>query len=78
MRQSFDDNLAVLLPRKHCAFKGCIWEYGCNEIRAADGPRLDDEELLEHVVSAHESSVLPAADLLPSKFVKEHHLRVIP
>jgi hypothetical protein len=68
MSQAFDDSLAVLLPRKHCAFKGCTWEHGWNEARAADGPRLDDEKLLEHVMGARESSVMPAADLLPACF----------
>ena len=67
-RQAFDDSLAVLLPHKHCAFKGCTWEYGWDEACAADGPRLDDEKLLEHVMGARESSVLLAADLLPGCF----------
>jgi hypothetical protein len=74
MRQAFDDSLAVLLARKHCAFKGCIREYGWNEARADDGPRLDHEKLLEHVVSARESSVLLAADLLPACFPKKERI----
>jgi hypothetical protein len=64
MRQAFDDSLAVLLPRKHCAFKNCTWKHDWSDATVADGPRRDDEKLLAHVMESHKGS----ADLLPGCF----------
>jgi hypothetical protein len=65
--------LAVLFRRKHCAFKDYTWEYGWNEARAADGPRLDDEKLLEHVMGARESSVLLSKEGADLRHIQRGH-----
>ena len=55
-RDAFDDNVAVILPRKHCAFRGCDWRGSC------------DDELLEHLRENHKAELQPAIHLLPRNF----------
>ena len=53
---------SIVLPIKHCAFRGCAW-HGSN-----------DEELITHLEESHKEQLQPAADLLPSQY--EEKLRL--
>ena len=56
LQQAFNDKLALKLPKKHCAFKGCIWE-GDNETAR-----------LVHLKDCHSELLESAARYLPSCF----------
>ena len=50
MEEAHDDTSALLLPRKHCAFKGCNWNGS------------DDMELLKHINERHLSALSPGIE----------------
>jgi hypothetical protein len=55
------EDMAVQLPRKHCAFEGCSWNYDdtCTPSMAAENALVD--HLMEH-----DNELEPFASLLPS------------
>ena len=59
LQQTLNDKLALKLPKKHCAFKGCTWE-GENE-----GARL------VHLKDCHTELLESAARFLPQCFPKD-------
>ena len=63
----FDDELAVLLPPKHCAFKGCKWHLHWDE-NTFDRDR--ESALVEHLVSAHAAALQPVCALLPMVYTE--------
>eukprot|EP00973_Karenia_brevis_P015075 2059590-Karenia_brevis.AAC.1 len=59
----FDDSMAPKLPRKHCAFKHCLWH------------GESDTDLLAHISSSqHEQVIQPAADALPHCFAEGYRI----
>ena len=58
----WDDNLAVLLPPKHCAFRGCRW---CLPWVEDTSERARESALIEHIKEAHWPALRPACRLLP-------------
>ena len=67
MREAFDDTIAAKLPSKHCAFKGCCWSLPwCAAGERPLTERQREFRLVEHVTTAHNAAVAPAASLLPS------------
>ena len=50
---AFREDAAVELPKKHCAFKGCLWKGSL------------DETLLRHLAAVHGEAVDGVAKLLP-------------
>jgi hypothetical protein len=51
-KRALGENEAVLLPKKHCAFKGCAWK------------GRSDEELQAHLAQRHWSVLSPLAEML--------------
>lgn len=48
MKEACDDSVGLLLPRKHCAFKHCMWNGS------------DDMALIEHIHENHHDALRPA------------------
>ena len=60
-----DDQQAVVLPQKHCAFSGCAWEGST------------DDELYKHVSEDHMHVLVDAMDFLPSCFSADERMRAV-
>ena len=54
------EDISVTLPRKHCAFKQCVW------VGASDA------ELYEHLIASHSNQLYRCADMMPlGHFIKD-------
>jgi hypothetical protein len=76
MEEAFHDDVAPLLPQKHCAFKNCTWclEWGSPDT-ATEHKR--EKKLLEHVTSAHGQKITPLADKLPQCHDSEERIAAV-
>ena len=52
-KEAVDDQQAVVLPQKHCAFSGCAWEGST------------DDEFYQHLAEDHMHVLVGAMDHLP-------------
>ena len=68
MEEAFNDDIAPLLPPKHCAFKSCTWTLAWPEKADAGTERQREAKLVSHVRDAHLASIAPVADRLPGCF----------
>ena len=70
MQAVFDDNVAQLLPPKHCAFQECTWQL---EWQSSENmtERLREQRLLDHVMTDHKSEIAEVACLFPLCFSEE-------
>ena len=71
LQEVFQDDVAPLLPPKHCAFKSCSWvlEWGTPEHVQTERDR--ENILFKHIMHAHAHSIEPAANGLPRCYSKE-------
>ncbi len=53
------DAQAVRLPRKHCAFHGCLWRHD------GESSWTGEKKLIQHVMESHAAELLAAANFLP-------------
>jgi hypothetical protein len=61
-KAALDDATAVILPRKHCAFRGCAWEGKV------------DEELYQHIGTEHRGALYEAVQELPRCYEEKERL----
>ena len=72
MPEVFDDEAAVLLPPKHCAFRGCTWHLQWPEPdKGRVFERTRERQLVEHVRTAHLEAIRPVLALLPQVYTEE-------
>ena len=77
MRDVFDDSLAVLLPPKHCAFAGCVWQLKWKPTYEAQRERVRERELIQHVWESRDEILRPAVELLPHCFASEERVAAV-
>ena len=68
MEDALRDDMAPLLPPKHCGFKGCMWTLPWPAKADAGSERHRETELVSHIKDAHLDLVAPVVDLLPTCF----------
>ena len=53
MTEAFDDDVAELLPPKHCAFKNCTWALRWDSFSQFPSERAREHALIDHVRESH-------------------------
>ena len=68
-----DDNVAILLPPKHCAFRGCTWRLSWEETHKERPLHEYEREraLVTHLLDTHRDQMQCSMDQMPQEHFKE-------
>ena len=75
MPEVFDDEVAVLLPPKHCAFKGCDWHLNWAAAGHDDDfERAREMQVVQHGMREHEHQIDAATKQFPRMHSRLEHV----
>ena len=78
LKTVFDDSVAVLLPPKHCAFKGCNWHREWADYKKHAGVDRDLEQArVDHLKKEHGDLFQAALPCVPEYQYEEDRLHAI-